>query len=135
MSFSIDSCVPAPVCQDRKFPMTSMDRIVDVSKYYGDASKADWVSQGEPVAYKNNILMTMPPRSVGTVLASTVYMWYGSVKARLKTARGRGVVTAFILLGDVKDEIDYEFVGVDLGIAQTNYYFQGVTNCKSSSVF
>jgi beta-glucanase (GH16 family) len=72
----------------------------------------------------------MPRRSVGTVLASTVYMWYGSVKAKLKTARGRGVVTAFILLSDVKDEIDYEFVGVDLQTAQTNYYFQGIPKCR-----
>jgi beta-glucanase (GH16 family) len=57
-------------------------------------------------------------------------MWYGNVKARFKTSRGAGVITAFILFSDVKDEIDYEFVGTELGDAQTNYYFQGITNCK-----
>jgi len=36
------------------------------------------------------------------------------------------VVTAFILLGDSKDEIDFEFVGVELESAQTNFYSQGV---------
>merc|ERR1711964_70745 len=46
--------------------------------------------------------------------------------AKFKTSRGAGVVTAFILLSDVKDEIDYEFVGVDLEHAQSNYYFQGI---------
>jgi hypothetical protein len=104
-----------------------------VSKYLGDPKSADWVAQGEPVDFQGNVLLTMPPRSVGTVLASTVYMWYGTVKARLKTARGRGVVTAFILLSDVKDEIDYEFVGVDLQTAQNNYYFQGIPKCKWSA--
>jgi beta-glucanase (GH16 family) len=30
----------------------------------------------------------------------------------------------------VHDEIDFEFVGVDLEHAQSNYYFQGITDCK-----
>jgi beta-glucanase (GH16 family) len=74
----------------------------------------------------------MAQGTVGTLLASSTYMWYGKTSATLKTSRGKGVVTAFILLSDVKDEIDFEFVGADLSTAQTNYYFQGITNCKSS---
>jgi len=74
----------------------------------------------------------MAPDTVGTLLASSTYMWYGNVKATFKTSRGAGVVTAFILLSDVKDEIDYEFVGVDLKTAQTNFYFQGITNYGNS---
>lgn len=71
----------------------------------------------------------MAPDSVGTLLASAAYVWYGKISATLKTSRGAGVVTAFILLSDVKDEIDFEFVGVDLEDAQSNYYFQGITDC------
>jgi beta-glucanase (GH16 family) len=56
------------------------------------------------------------------------------VTARFKTSRGQGVVTAFILFSDVKDEIDYEFVGSDLDTAQSNYYHQGITNCKSLGI-
>ncbi|SPO03099.1 related to cell wall protein UTR2 [Cephalotrichum gorgonifer] len=126
MSYSLDSCMPAPVCESKTYKMDSMDKIVSMDKYLGDASKADWMYQGKPLEHNGNILLTMPPQSVGTVMASTSYMWYGRVKAKLKTARGRGVVTAFILYSDVKDEIDYEFVGVDLETAQTNYYFQGI---------
>ncbi|KAL1858127.1 hypothetical protein VTK73DRAFT_7931 [Phialemonium thermophilum] len=132
MSFSLDSCVPAPVCESKVFPMDSLDGIVDVSKYLGDPKTADWVAQGEPLVYDGTVLLTMPPKSVGTVLASSTYMWYGNVKAKLKTSRGAGVVTAFILLSDVKDEIDYEFVGVDLTTAQTNYYFQGIPDYDNS---
>ncbi|KAL2752359.1 glycoside hydrolase family 16 protein, partial [Sodiomyces alcalophilus JCM 7366] len=131
-SFSIDSCMPAPVCEDRKMKMNSLDRIKDISKYLGDPSEADWVSQGEPVITQGNVLLTMPKGSVGTVLSSTVYMWYGSVKARMRTSRGRGVITAFILFSDVQDEIDYEWVGVDLETSQTNYYFQGIPDYEQS---
>jgi len=132
MSYSLDSCLPAPVCKDKVYKMDSLDRYKDISEYLGDPKTADWVGQGEPLIYQGNTLLTMPPKSVGTVLATTTYMWYGSVRARLKTSRGRGVVTAFILYSDVKDEIDFEWVGVDLGTVQTNYYFQGIPNCRSS---
>lgn len=112
--------------------MTDTSRIVDVGKYLGDSSDADWVAQGIPLTYGDNVILTMPPNSVGTVLASTVYMWYGNVKARMKTSKDAGVVTAFILLSDVKDEIDYEWVGTELDIAQTNFYFQGIPNYHNS---
>ncbi|ODA77043.1 hypothetical protein RJ55_07561 [Drechmeria coniospora] len=131
-SFSLDSCTPQPVCKDTTTKFTSLDSIVDISKYLGDPSQADWVAQGEPAKLGDSVLLTMPKNSVGTVLASTTYMWYGNVKAKFKTSRGRGVVTAFILLSDVKDEIDYEFVGVDLNTAQTNYYFQGIPDYHNS---
>jgi beta-glucanase (GH16 family) len=134
-SHKLSSCVPAPVCRSQNYDFTSLDRIIPNTKYLGDASKADWVSSGSPVIYNNNVLLTMAPDTVGTLLASSTYMWYGNVKATFKTSRGAGVVTAFILLSDVKDEIDYEFVGVDLKTAQTNFYFQGITNCKYFGIF
>lgn len=71
----------------------------------------------------------MGPGTVGTLLSSTHYVWYGKISATLLTSKGAGVVTAFILMSDSKDEIDYEFVGVDLQDAQTNFYAQGITNC------
>ena len=96
--------------------------------YLGNSSQADWVYSGTPLSYQGNVLLTMAEGSVGTLLASTHYVWYGKVSARMKTSAGQGVVTAFILLADSKDEIDFEFVGVSLHQAQTNYYNQGVTN-------
>lgn len=129
-SHSLDSCVPAPTCKSQDFKFTSLDGITPNTKYLGDASKTNWVSSGQPVAYNDQVLLTMAPDSVGTLLASAAYVWYGKISATLKSSRGAGVVTAFILLSDVKDEIDYEFVGVELENAQSNYYAQGITNCK-----
>ncbi|KAI3399468.1 hypothetical protein diail_6730 [Diaporthe ilicicola] len=123
-SFSLDSCVPEPICQSKTLSMDSLDRVQSIDKYLGDPSEADWVSSGDPLVYKDNVLLTMPAYKAGTVLASTVYMWYGNVKATMKSSRGNGVVSAFILLSDVKDEIDFEFIGADLETVQTNYYYQ-----------
>ncbi|KAE9380626.1 glycoside hydrolase family 16 protein [Stipitochalara longipes BDJ] len=125
-SFSLNSCTPAPVCESKTYTFNNLDGISPNTKYLGDASKADWVSSGNPVQYGSDVLLTMAPSTVGTLLASTSYMWYGNVQAKFKTSRGQGVVTAFILLSDVKDEIDYEFVGSELDVAQSNYYFQGI---------
>ena len=131
-STTIDSCVPAPICKNTDSTFPNLDRIADKTKYLGDSTKADWVADGEPLIYNNNLLLTMAPGTVGTVLASTVYVWYGKISATLKTSKGKGVVSAFIFLSDMKDEIDYEWVGADLNTAQTNWYFQGIPNCKTS---
>lgn len=130
MSFSLESCVPEPVCKDASYTFNNMDGITSNTKYLGDASKTDWVLSGAAVIYNDNVLLTMAADTAGTVLATSTYMWYGNVKAKFKTSRGQGVITAFILFSDVKDEIDYEFVGSELEVAQSNYYFQGITNCE-----
>jgi len=125
--------VPAPVCESKTYKFDSLNRIEPNTKYLGDASKSDWVSSGQPLVYNGNLLLTMAPETVGTLLASNHYVWYGKATARLKTSRGQGVVTAFIFLSDVKDEIDFEFIGADLNTGQTNYYFQGITDYSNGA--
>ncbi len=135
-SNSLDSCVPAPTCKSQDYKLTSLDGITSNTKYLGDASKTNWVASGTPLIQDGKALvLNMNETNGGTLLASASYMWYGKVSAKLRTSRGKGVVTAFILLSDVKDEIDFEFVGADLEIAQSNYYFQGITNCAFPSTF
>lgn len=123
----------APVCKSTKYTFESLDRVADKTKYLGDASQYDWVADGKPRTHAGNLLLTMEPGTVGTVLASTSYVWYGKIKAVMKTSRGDGVVTAFILMSDMKDEVDYEWVGANLGTIQTNYYFQGIPDCMYMS--
>lgn len=128
LSHSLDSCMPAPTCSNDDFKFTSLSGIQENTKYLGDASKANWVAEGNVVPYGDSILLTMPPDSSGTLLSSTNYVWYGKISATMKTSRGAGVVTAFIMMSDVKDEIDYEFIGTDVQHAQSNYYWQGTLN-------
>lgn len=127
-SNSLDSCVPAPICQSKQYSWDNLDNVQPNTKYLGDSSKADWVSSGQPLTSGGSLILTMTENSTSTLLANNHYMWYGKVTAKLKTSRGQGVVSAFILLSDVKDEIDWEFVGTELTTAQTNFYFQGILN-------
>ena len=128
-SHSLEACVPNPQCKKGTYNLNSLKDIQTIDKYLGNADGINWVSQGKPVVYQDSILLTMAEGTVGTLLSSTHYVWYGKVCARMTTSQGKGVVTAFILMSDAKDEIDYEWVGVDTANAQSNYYSQGVTTC------
>jgi len=133
MSHSFDSCVPGPVCKSGTYNLDNLDDVQSIDNYLGDASKVNWQSQGTPTIYtdpstgKKSTLLTMAQGTVGTLMASTYYVWYGKICSKISSAQGKGVVTAFILMSDVKDEIDYEWVGVDTANVQSNYYSQGVT--------
>ncbi|KAJ5609767.1 glycosidase crf2 [Penicillium herquei] len=132
-SYSIESCAPMPVCESKSYTWDNLDNSVLNTKYLGNASAADWTYSGYPKTENGSLLMTMPKESVGTLFANNHYLWYGSVSGKIKSSRGKGVVTAFILLSDVKDEIDYEWVGADLTGVQTNYYWQGVLDWHNSA--
>ncbi|KAI5813658.1 concanavalin A-like lectin/glucanase domain-containing protein [Pyronema omphalodes] len=128
-SASPDDCAPAPICRSGDYKIDSSARIVKMEDYLGDASSADWIiSSSGDFAIENDVgVLKMGPvkASTGTVLSSTSYVWYGNIKANVKTSRGKGVVTAFILYGNMKDEIDFEWVGAKLGNTETNYYWSG----------
>jgi hypothetical protein len=131
----MDSCMPAPVCKSSDYDFTNMNGFIENTDYLGDPSTGNWVFSGDPLMYNNEaVLLTMTSDSSGTLLSSTRYVWYGKMSATMKTSRGAGVVTAFIMMSDVKDEIDFEFIGTDVQTAQSNYYFQGITDCKSRQV-
>jgi hypothetical protein len=128
------ACVPAATCKSQDYQLTSLSDVASINKYLGDYSDTNWVASGSPAAYNqggnNGLLLTMAQGTVGTLLASTHYVWYGKICATMRTSQGAGVVTAFIMMSDVKDEIDFEFIGTDINHAQSNFYSQGVTNCE-----
>jgi beta-glucanase (GH16 family) len=76
-------------------------------------------------------LLILAEITTGTLLACNHYVWYGKISVTMKTSRGAGVVTAFVMMSDIKDEIDVEFIGVDLRTTQTSYFFQGIETGKS----
>lgn len=130
-SYDLQSCMAGPICKSADYKLTSLDDVQANTVYLGDTNGVNWVSSGTPVVYNDEaILLTMAPSTVGTLLMSTHYVWYGKISATMTTSQGQGVVTAFIMMSDVKDEIDFEFVGVNLESAQSNFYWQGVTDCE-----
>ncbi|KAL3450602.1 concanavalin A-like lectin/glucanase domain-containing protein [Aspergillus insuetus] len=137
MSYSLDSCAPMPICQSKTYKWDNLDNAATNNEYLGNATESDWVYSGYPELEDGNLLLTMPKNSVGSLFANNHYVWYGKIGANIKSSRGKGVVTAFILLSDTKDEIDYEWVGADLSQVETNWYFQGIldwTNGDASKV-
>ena len=120
------------MCKSADYTLDSLDDVQTIDKYLGDSSKINWQSQGKPVTYDadKSLLLTMAEGTVGTLLASTHYVWYGKICATMTTSQGKGVVTAFIMMSDARDEIDFEWVGTDIKNAQSNFYSQGVTVCK-----
>lgn len=134
-SYSLDACMPLPVCQDS---ITIFDNysssLIPSYSYLGDASQGNWTYEGYPLDYtdENALILAMPQYTGGTVISSTHYVWYGKVSARMKASHDSGVVTAFVLFSSVQDEIDVEWVGADLETVQTNFYWEAVLNYTNS---
>ncbi|KAI8972848.1 concanavalin A-like lectin/glucanase domain-containing protein [Trametes punicea] len=129
-SNSLTSCMPEPVCQNANHTFADFSRILmNATQFDGNASRYDWVlNQGNIVntnASGGELGMTLSQENGGTRLSSTRYVHYGTITTRLKTGRWAGVVTAFITMSDIKDEIDWEWPGNKTNQGQSNYFWQG----------
>lgn len=128
-SYKPDACMPMPrMKDDMSVTFDDTDLLEKQDVFLGNYSESDWVYTGYIDTHNDALLLQMPNQSTGTVISSTKYFWYGKVSAKLKTSRGGGVITAFILFSDVQDEIDHEFVGYNLTFPETNFYAQGIRN-------
>ncbi|KAK6455817.1 Utr2 GPI anchored cell wall putative glycosidase [Scheffersomyces xylosifermentans] len=127
-SFNSSSCMPMPRMSDFDTQFNNLSQVEIQNQYLGNASESDWVYTGWVDIHDDALLLQMPANSSGTVVSSTKYLWYGKVSATFKTSHDRGVITAFILYSDVKDEIDFEFVGYNLTAPQSNFYALGILN-------
>ncbi|KAJ3285554.1 hypothetical protein HDU76_008119, partial [Blyttiomyces sp. JEL0837] len=105
-------------------------KMLDFTK--GQPSGADFVLQNGKVSYTNDgLVMTLQPPINGNnfgvnALATTTHsVYYGTVEARVKHAPTGGVITAFTMIGQDKDEIDWEWVGDERNQAWTNFFYKG----------
>lgn len=96
--------------------------------FLGNTTGTDFIYYGEVEDKDDSVLIKMPQNTVGSVVSSTFYVWYGKVSFKFKTSHNAGVVSAAILFSQVQDEIDYEFVGSELEVAETNFYFEALQN-------
>ncbi|KAI0828678.1 concanavalin A-like lectin/glucanase domain-containing protein [Trametes gibbosa] len=135
-SNTLTSCMPEPVCQNANLTFTDFSRILSNATYFdGNATKYDWVvNQGNIIngTAAGELGMTLTQDNGGTRLSSTRYVHYGKITTRLKTGHWGGVVTAFITMSDIKDEIDWEFPGDQTTQGQSNFFWQGVIPDKTA---
>lgn len=63
---------------------------------------------GMPLIQQNSLVLTLSEANQGTRIASTHYVYYGTISATMKVSAGTGVVSAFITMSDIKDEVSIE---------------------------
>lgn len=61
-------------------------------------------------------------------IVSDFYIMWGKLEVTMKAAPGPGIVSSLVLQSDDLDEIDWEWVGVEDGQAQSNYFGKGNTD-------
>jgi len=127
-SNTLDSCKPNPVCQNATHTFADNSRVLSNSSLFdNNATAYDFiVESGNIMNSGGDLVMLLTQANGGTRLSSTRYIHYGTVTARMKTGRWGGIVTAFITMSNVKDEIDWEFPGNVTTEGQSNYFWQGV---------
>lgn len=72
-----------------------------------------------------DIVLSMPRRSSGSLVAASQSFLYGRASVRMRTGRSTGVITAMVLISAVGDEVDYEFLGSEREEVQSNYFSKG----------
>ncbi|RDX43129.1 concanavalin A-like lectin/glucanase [Lentinus brumalis] len=133
-SNTLTSCMPEPVCQNANHTFKDTSRILTNATYFdGNATKYDWVVNSGTIinSTAGELGLTLTEDNGGTRISSTRYVHYGTITARLKTGKWGGVVTAFITMSDIKDEIDWEFPGDQVTEGQSNFFWQGVIPQKT----
>ncbi|EJU01789.1 glycoside hydrolase family 16 protein [Dacryopinax primogenitus] len=137
-SHSLTSCEPEPICQSATYDFTSPNAsslvLMNATGFNNDATRYAWTLDKGNIAWSPQGLgMILTETNGGTRLSTTRYVDYGTITASLKTGRWGGVVTAFITMSDVKDEIDWEFPGSATTQGQSNYYWLGVANYSATN--
>ncbi|KAF7327414.1 Glycoside hydrolase family 16 protein [Mycena kentingensis (nom. inval.)] len=127
-SHALDSCKPSPICKSSTYQFNEKNILTNASLYDGDASKYDWVLDGGEIATGDDgtVSLLLTEQNVGVRLSSTRFVHFGKITTTLQTGKWNGVVTGFITMSNVKDEIDWEFPGSKTTEGQTNYFSLGV---------
>lgn len=127
-SYKEEACMSMPVMDSFYTRFDSLDILQHERDFIGNTQYIDWLYTGNVAIHEGNLLLQLAKGSTATVISSTTYLLYGKVSVTMKTSRGNGIITAFILYSNLKDEIDYEFVGSSVDQVQTNYYYRGILN-------
>lgn len=114
-------CAPQPVCLSSTYTFQNASRLVNATIYNNDPTNVDFtVDQGTPlITNQGQLVLTMTKAQGGTKISSTRAVLYGNIVAKIRSGKWAGVVTAFITMSGVADEIDWEFPGNRTNVGQT----------------
>ncbi|KAF7551195.1 hypothetical protein G7046_g7787 [Stylonectria norvegica] len=120
-------------CNPLKKTTCSPDAGLSKSTYSIDFTKGSdddaWKSVGSgSVDYTSSgAEFTINKQGDAPTIETNWYIFFGRVEIHMKSAAGTGIVSSAVLLSDVLDEVDWEWLGGDAGDVQTNYYGKGNT--------
>lgn len=118
------SCNPMEKTCDPDKGLTSSLYSVDFTK---GADDDNWEGTGHgTVKYTSDgAEFIVAKQGDSPTIQSKWYMFFGRMEVHLKAAPGTGIVSSVVLLSDVLDEIDWEWLGGKDTDVQTNYYGKG----------
>lgn len=104
--------------------LTSSSYSVDFTK---GADDDNWEATGHgTVKYTSDgAEFSVAKQGDSPTIQSKWYMFFGRMEVHLKAAPGTGIVSSVVLLSDVLDEVDWEWLGGKDTEVQTNYYGKG----------
>ncbi|ROV87271.1 hypothetical protein VSDG_09883 [Cytospora chrysosperma] len=76
----------------------------------------------------NGAEFTINEQGDSPTLRTKFYIFFGRVEIWWKAAPGQGVISSMMLLSDDLDEVDWEFLGGNGSVVETNYFGKGVGN-------
>ncbi|KAI5474918.1 Glycoside Hydrolase Family 16 protein, CBM8 containing [Pseudohyphozyma bogoriensis] len=128
-----------PVCRSTNYTFTDTSRIeTNATGWNGNATQFDWTldaldNNKSSIVQNDELVLMLTEAGGGTRLSSTRTMLYGNITASIKSTGALGVVTAFITMSGVKDEIDWEWTGSDIDSepnqGQSDYFWNGKLTC------
>lgn len=102
----------------------------------GAAPSFTSTGSGDMILYKDDgAHFRVAKTNDAPTITSNFYIMYGKLDCVLRAAPGAGIVSSLVLLSDVLDEIDWEWIGIDVGQAQSNYFGKGNTQTYDRGAF
>lgn len=134
-SFSPRHCIPHKLQSEPVTRLGAQMRIMEYFKYLitidqniakEQFANTDFIYSGHILPNRDGDLwLTMPRKTSGSLVATPWEFLHGNVQIKMKIAKGIGVITAIVLISQVGDEIDLEFIGGETTWAQSNFFSQG----------
>ncbi|KAG8352576.1 hypothetical protein FVEN_g9417 [Fusarium venenatum] len=128
------SCNPMKQSCDANPGLASSSYSVDFTKG-SDDDNWEGTGHGDVKYTSEGAEFTINKQGQSPTIQTKWYMFFGRVEIHMKAAPGQGIVSSIVLLSDILDEVDWEFLGGRDAETQTNFYAKGSTDNTQSLTF
>lgn len=96
-----------------------------------------WNTTAGTITYDatNGAEFTISEKGQSPTIQSNFYIFFGRVEVHMRAANGTGIVSSIVLESDDLDEVDWEFLGGNNTVAETNYFGKGNTTSYDRAIY